>query len=79
MWSQKLNRWLRANGFTDARLVVHSFRHSVKDRLRAARVPEGEQRALLGHAGQGIADAYGVGYPLSVLRDAVNRIDYEDR
>jgi integrase len=76
MWSQKLGRWLRANGFTDARLVVHSLRHTVKDRLRAARVPEAEQRALLGHAGIGVADSYGSGFPLSVLRDAVKRIAY---
>jgi len=68
MWSQKLNRWLRSAGFADARLVVHSFRHTVKDRLRAARVPEAEQRALLGHAGQGVADSYGNGFPLSVLK-----------
>jgi len=76
MWSQKLNRWLRANGFADARLVVHSFRHTVKDRLRAARVPEAEQRVLLGHAASGVADSYGGGFPLSVLRDAVSRIVY---
>jgi integrase len=76
MWSQKLNRWLRSNGFADARLVVHSLRHTVKDRLRAARVPEAEQRTILGHAGSGVADSYGQGFPLSVLRDAVNRITY---
>jgi integrase len=74
MWSQKLGRWLRANGFTDARLVVHSLRHTVKDRLRAARVPEAEQRALLGHAGNGVADNYGSGFPLNVLSDAVSGI-----
>jgi integrase len=76
MWSQKLGRWLRANGFADARVVIHSLRHTVKDRLRAARVPEAEQRALLGHAGSGVADSYGSGFPLSVLRDAVNMIVY---
>lgn len=77
MWSQKLNRWLRGSaGFADARLVVHSFRHTVKDRLRAARVPEAEQRALLGHAGSGVADSYGSGFPLSVLRDAVSKVTY---
>ena len=75
-WSQKLGRWLRSNGFADAKLVIHSFRHTVKDRLRAARVPEAEQRALLGHAGSGVADTYGSGFPLNVLTDAVNRITY---
>jgi integrase len=70
-------RWLRKDaGITDPRLVFHSIRHTVKDRLRAARVPEAEQRALLGHAGQGVADSYGLGFPLNVLRDAVNRIGY---
>ena len=75
-WSQKLGRWLRSNGFADARLVIHSFRHTVKDRLRAARVPEAEQRALLGHAGSGVADTYGIGFPLSVLRDAIEQVTY---
>jgi integrase len=75
-WSQKLGRWLRANGFEDARLVVHSFRHTVKDRLRAAGVEETVQRQLLGHAGEGVASSYGQGYPLETLARAVEAIRY---
>lgn len=76
--SKRFMRWLRSDevGVSDPRLVFHSFRHSVKDALRRAQVPEEVQRALLGHAGQGVAAGYGVGFPLSVLRDAVNRIAY---
>jgi len=76
MWSQKLGRWLRAHGYADARLVVHSFRHTVKDRLRAAGVEETVQRQVLGHAGEGVASSYGQGYPLTTLARAVEAIRY---
>jgi integrase len=77
MWSQKLGRWLRANGFDDAgRLVLHSLRHTVKDQLRAAGVEETIQRQLLGHAGEGVASQYGQGYPLATLARAVEAITY---
>jgi integrase len=70
------NEWLRKNVTTDSRLTLHSTRHSAKDRLRAARVPEQEQRALMGHSARGVADSYGLGFPVNVLRDAVNAIRY---
>jgi hypothetical protein len=40
---------------------------TLKDGRRPALVPEQIQRALLGHAGQGVADGYGVGFPLTVF------------
>jgi hypothetical protein len=57
-----------------AHSTFHSARHTVKDRLRAARVPEHEGRAIMGHGATGVADSYGLGYPMSVLADAVARI-----
>jgi hypothetical protein len=40
-------------------------------------VPEHEQqRALMGHGATGVADGYGLGFPMSVLRDAVEQITY---
>lgn len=74
--SKRVNEWLRNVAKTggpsfrwasDPRLSYHSARHTVKDRLRAARVPEVEQRALMGHSSNGVADGYGVGFPVNVL------------
>jgi len=75
MWSQKLGRWLRANGFADARLVVHSLR-SYKDALRRGRVREDVARAIMGHSDGSVASQYGSGHSLDVLRDAVEKVTY---
>ena len=76
-YRKRVNPWLReVAGITDARHTFHSARHTVKDRLRAARVPEHEGRALMGHGATGVADGYGLGYPMSVLADAVAKIMY---
>jgi integrase len=74
-YSKRVNPWLRSVvGITDPRLSFHSARHTVKDRLRAARAPEHEGRALMGHGATGVADSYGLGYPMTVLADAVAKI-----
>jgi integrase len=72
---KRYSRWARKL-VADKSKVFHSWRHTVKDRMRAARVPDVEQRAILGHAGNGVADAYGLGYPLKVLAEAVAKITY---
>ena len=76
-YSKRVTPWLRTVvGITDPRLTMHSAGHTVKDRLRAARVPEHESRALMGHGATGVADGYGLGYPMAVLADAVAKIRY---
>jgi integrase len=76
-FSRRINPWLRSVvGITDSRLSFHSARHAVKDRLRAARIPESEQRALMGHGATAVADGYGSGFPLSVLADAMSKVRY---
>jgi integrase len=74
----RANGWLRdVAKITDARLTLHSSRHTVKDRLRAARVPEAVQRAILGHAGSSsVADGYGLGFPVSVLAEELAKVGY---
>jgi integrase len=75
--SRVVNGWLRdVAKITDSRLSYHSARHTVKDRLRAARVPEAEQRALMGHSSTSVADGYGVGFPVSVIAEAVAKVRY---
>jgi integrase len=63
-YSKRLNPWLRTVvGISDPRLSFHSARHTAKDRLRAARVPEHEGRALMGHGATGVADKLRPGLP----------------
>jgi integrase len=75
-WSKWYGRHLRSLGITDRRLTFHSFRHTMKDALRAARVPDAEQRAILGHSGVGVADGYGIGFPLTVLTESMAKVRY---
>ncbi len=56
--------------------MLHSARHTVKDRLRAAQVPLDVQNAILGHAAGSVGESYGVGYPAPVLLEAVSKINY---
>jgi integrase len=61
--SGSLNKWLGArvpNG-----CVIHSFRHSFRDRLRAARCPADIIDALGGWSTAGIGSNYGNGFELS--------------
>lgn len=69
--SAKINAAIRRAGVTDKKLVAYSYRHTLKDAMRAAKVPEHIQRALLGHAGKGSADNYGSREWLTESRDAI--------
>jgi hypothetical protein len=78
-FSKRFGRLLRSIEITDRRKVLHSSRHTVKDQLRAARVPVAIQNAILGHADGSVGESYGLGYPVSVLLEAVSKINYYDR
>jgi integrase len=69
--SASLCKWLKHLGISKS---THSARHSMKDRLRAARVPEDIQKAILGHGSRSVADGYGQGYPLEVLRESLSLV-----
>ena len=47
-WSKWFGRYLSSVGITDTDKVFHSLRHNLKDALRAAKVPEDMNDALLG-------------------------------
>jgi integrase len=71
-WGEWFGPYLRnVCGVTDRRKVFHSFRHTFKDYIRRARVAEGVQRQLMGHAGKDVADDYGSGYDLHSLAEAM--------
>ena len=58
-WSKWFGRYLSSVGLTDTDKVFHSLRHNFKDALRAAKVPEDMNDALLG---QGRLSSVGRGY-----------------
>ena len=62
--SAALNQWLRAR--LPKGCVVHSFRHSLRDRLRAVECPADIVDAIGGWTTQGVGHGYGAGYPLDV-------------
>ena len=74
--SRTLGKFLRDIGIKDPRKVIHSFRHRAADRLRAAKCPKDIRYELLGHEIKTIADDYGEGYPVSELREWIDKIGF---
>ena len=63
--SNGLNKWLRP--MVPQGCVIHSFRHSFRDRLRAVQCPSDIIDQLGGWKTAGVGQGYGEGYPLEVL------------
>ena len=60
-----LNKWLHQ--YVPDNCVIHSFRHSLRDRLRAVECPSDIMDAIGGWKTNGVGHGYGNGYPLEVL------------
>ena len=65
--SAALNKWLKQ--YVPAGCTMHSFRHSMRDRLRAVQCPADMTDQIGGWTTDGVGQGYGSGYPLSVLRE----------
>ena len=65
-----LNKWLHQ--YVPDNCVIHSFRHSLRDRLRAVECPSDIVDAIGGWKTSGVGHGYGNGYPLEVLEKWVN-------
>jgi integrase len=63
--STALNKWMKPRLKGDA--VVHSFRHSMRDRLRAVECPSDMIDQIGGWSASSIGASYGKGYELPVL------------
>ena len=63
--SNGLNKWLRNH--VPQNCVIHSFRHSLRDRLRAVECPTEVVDAIGGWQVATVGQRYGDGYPLDVL------------
>ena len=74
--SKRLNRFLRAVGIGDRRKLVHSLRHRAQDRLRAAGCTEDLRWAILGHEKETVAEGYGEGFPVPLLRRWIDKIGF---
>ena len=58
--SAALNKWLKPR--VPEGCVIHSFRHSLRDRLRAVECPSDMIDQIGGWATAGVGQAYGDGY-----------------
>lgn len=68
-----LNKWLSPR--VPEGCVVHSFRHSLRDRLRAVECPTEIADRLGGWVVSGVGEGYGNGYPLEVLYKWMKMVD----
>ena len=60
--SAALNKWLKVNFSSEA--LVHGFRHSFRDRLRAVSCPTEMIDQLGGWSANSVSERYGVGFGL---------------
>ena len=70
--SAALNKWLKSKigqGYT-----IHSFRHSMRDRLRAIECPSDVIDQIGGWLTQGVGNAYDEGYPTNILVKQLARV-----
>jgi len=70
--SNGLNKWLKPRIPNDC--VIHSFRHSLRDRLRAVQCPSDIVDAIGGWSTNGVGQSYGSGYNLLVKYEWMNKI-----
>jgi integrase len=70
--SAALNKWIKS--YTQTDIVMHSFRHSMRDRLRAIECPSDIIDSLGGWSKGSVGENYGSGYPVEVLHKWLERI-----
>ena len=71
--SAAINKWLKPR--VPEGCVVHSFRHSLRDRLRAVECPSDMIDQIGGWSTAGVGQAYGDGYSLDRKWEWLERID----
>jgi len=70
--SAAFNKWIK---YTSGKsIVIHSFRHSMRDRLRAVECPSDIIDSIGGWSKKSIGETYGSGYPLKVLDKWMKKI-----
>jgi len=71
--SAALNKWMKS--YVDEGCVIHSFRHSMRDRLRAVECPSDIVDQIGGWSRSSVGENYGSGYPLTVLHKWMKLIE----
>ena len=71
--SAELNKWMKTIICGD--YVVHSLRHSLRDRLRAVECPSDIIDQIGGWTTTGIGHAYGKGYSVEILAKWMQKIE----
>ena len=71
--SAALNKWLRTHAPEGC--VVHSFRHSMRDRLRAVECPKEIIDQIGGWSSTDVGESYGEGFPLINLHEWCSKIN----
>jgi integrase len=71
--SAAINKWLKPR--VPDGCVIHSFRHSMRDRLRAVECPSDIIDAIGGWTTTGVGQRYGTGQPLEVKAKWMRMID----
>jgi integrase len=69
--SAAINKWLKNH--VPEGCTMHSFRHSMRDRLRAVQCPSDIADQIGGWATDGVGQGYGSGYPIDVLSEWMGR------
>ena len=70
--SASLNKWLRSEGF--GQYTMHSFRHSLRDRLRYVACPSEIADQIGGWSNKTVGQSYGNGYRLCDLNKWMQRL-----
>ncbi|MEM9395641.1 MAG: DUF6538 domain-containing protein [Pseudomonadota bacterium] len=63
--SAAANKWIKR--YSSSGCTMHSFRHSMRDRLRAVECPSDIVDQIGGWQTDGIGQSYGTGYPVAIL------------
>ena len=70
--SAAINKWLK--NYAPTGCTMHSFRHSMRDRLRAVQCPSDVADQIGGWATEGVGQGYGSGYPIEVLMEWMEKV-----
>ena len=70
--SAALNKWLKS--YVPEACSIHSFRHSLRDRLRAVNCPSEMIDQIGGWSRDSVGQGYGQGYDLVSVQEAMRKI-----
>ncbi|WP_082036714.1 site-specific integrase [Paramagnetospirillum magnetotacticum] len=76
-FSKKFSRFLKSIGIKTDKKSFHSFRHSFKDAMRAARLDGPTQDLFMGHEDSTVQRRYGIGTPIQEQSEDFLRITYK--